>query len=241
MNDAMTETGAVGGRLSWGDLFSWAVRVFKAPGGLFSGLAKTGGYGTPALYALFWLFLSGVVELAVARFRPAPFRFSAGVETLWLFLGPLLLLAVGFLVSGLFFVIWHLMGSRENYQTAFRCWAVTTPVAVASAALGVVPFLNLLGFLYGIFLLVVASRQVHGLPSRRSWIVWGVLGGLILALLAVSLVFRDRPSLPAIDEMTAVEGVLEIPEAPGVPPVVEQPTPEPLAAQPAPSAPAQPE
>ncbi len=241
MNDAITETGAVGSRLSWGGLFSWAVRVFKAPGGLFSDLAKTGGYGTPALYALFWLFLSGVVELAVARFRPPSLRFSIGVETLWLFLGPLLLLAVGFLVSGLFFVIWHLMGSRENYQTAFRCWAVTTPVAVASAALGVVPFLNLLGFLYGIFLLVVASQRVHGISARRSWTVWGSLGGLVLALLAVSLVFRGRPPLPAMDETPAAEGLFEIPEAPGAPPVVEQPTPEPLAAPPAPSSPAQPE
>jgi hypothetical protein len=164
--------------------------MVKNPRQFFASLPKSGGFGTPVVYALFWLFLSALVELIVGRFRPQPIRFGWGIELGWLIAGPFILVGLGFVVSAVFFVIWHLMGSKQNYEAAFRVWAFTTPVAVAGAVLGIVPFLNTLAFLYGLYLLVVASIEYHGISPAKSWTVWGALAALVLVLVVVSIVSR---------------------------------------------------
>jgi hypothetical protein len=162
----------------------------KEPRRFFASLAKTGGYGTPVAYALFWIFLSAVVELAAGRVRPQPIRFGWGIEVGWLIAGPFILVGLGFIVSGVLFLIWHLMGSKENYETAFRCWAFTTPTAVAGSLLGIVPFLNTVALLYGLYLLVIASIETHRVPAKRAWIVWSCVGLLLVAMVIASLVAR---------------------------------------------------
>jgi hypothetical protein len=149
-------------KLSMNNLFLWAAALVKDPGGFFSGMDKTSGYVTPMLYALAWLFLSMAVTIfsstVLGKSQPMP---AGGVMVL-------------------LFLLWRLMGSHETYQTAFRCWAFLTPLSVASALLSPVPYLPLLVFAYGVYLLVVASQKAHGLPAVRSWVVWGLLGGAFL-------------------------------------------------------------
>jgi hypothetical protein len=183
-------SGVVGQGLTGGNLIGWALLMVKEPRRFFASLARTGGFGTPAGYALFWLFVSAVLELVVGRLRPQPIRFGWGVEIGWLIAGPFILVGIGFIVSAVLFVIWHLMGSKENYETAFRVWAFTTPVAVAGAVLGIVPFLNTLALLYGLFLLVMASVETHRLSPQKSWTVWGILAALLFALVAASVIAR---------------------------------------------------
>lgn len=184
--DDITAVPASNDELTAARFFGGPVRLLKDPRGLYAEMPKSGGYGAPTLYALFWLFVATLAEFGVSKLRPQPVRLGLSWELAWLFFGPVLTLLLGYAAAAFLFVVWHLMGSKENYQTAFRCWALMAPVAVISALLGVAPFLPLVVFAYGAFLLVTASREVHGLPAGRSWAVWGTLCGLLLAMTLVS-------------------------------------------------------
>jgi hypothetical protein len=167
-----------------------AVALFKSPRAFFRGLEKKGGYLRPVQTLAVWAVVSGVIGFLVGLLRPVPLGLVGGraAQALGVVLGPLAALAVGFLIAGLLFVIWHLMGSKEDYQTSFRVWAFIAPVGAVGALLGIVPFLPLLTLAYLVYLLVVASQEVHGIPAARSWIVWGVLGALAAVFMAVALV-----------------------------------------------------
>lgn len=207
------QSGTVGTGLTAGNILGWAKMLLLEPKRFFSSMAKSGGFGTPVGYALAWLFASAVTELIIGRIRPQPVKFGWGIEIGWLIAGPFILVGFGFVVSAIFFVIWHLMGSKENYETAFRVWAFTTPVAVLGALLGVAPFLNILAFLYGLFLLVVASIETHRLSPRKSWTVWGVVALLLGALIGFSFLART-----AMQQQGADLGGAQVPGVPGATP-----------------------
>lgn len=189
MND-MTSI-AVGGPLSLPALIQWALLLFKQPRAFFRAMERKGGYFTPCMYLLAWSGLSSVVGFFVGLLRPVPAGLLGGraTQVAAIFLGPLAALVGGFIAAGILFVIWHLMGSKEDFQTSFRCWAFMAPVGVITALLGIVPFLPVVGIVYMLFLLVVASQEVHGISEGRAWTVWGLLGGafLMFVLFAVML------------------------------------------------------
>lgn len=210
MNDQEMNEVAVGQNLSGRNLFSWAVGMVTGPRRFFAALAKRGGFKTPVGYALCWLFLSTVMELLVGRLRPQPIRVGWVIEVGSLAAVPLVMIGIGFIVAAVLFVIWHLMGSPENYETAFRCWAFITPISVLSALLSVVPFLNVLALLYGLFLLVIASIETHRISSARSWTVWGALCAVFLALIGVAVGSRSALSKRGFG-VPPEAGMLEIP------------------------------
>jgi hypothetical protein len=189
-------TQEIGGKLTFPALYQWAVALFKSPRAFFAAMERKGGYMTPCLYLLAWSFVSGVIGFLVGLTRAPLPGAGRAVQAASVVVGPPLVLGFGFAAAAVLFVIWHLMGSKEDYQTAFRCWAFMAPVGVIGAVLGLVPLLPLAVFFYTFYLVVVASQEVHGLSPRRSWAVWGTLGGVILvasvALVAATALIQKR-------------------------------------------------
>jgi len=195
MNDQSEAGGEIGSDLSFKNLFQWAVLLVKSPKQFFTNLTKTGGYGVPMVYALFWLFLGSMVEFGVSKIRPAAEGapdFPLVMELVLLLLAPFLLLLMGFIGAAVLFVLWHLMGSPNNYRAAFRCWAMMAPVSVFSALLGIYQPLSLLAFLYGTFLLINASKAYHGISTKKSCWVWGSIAVVVLALVGLSTVLQKN-------------------------------------------------
>ncbi len=190
MDDTST---TIGGDLNFPALWRWAVDLFTNPREFFRSMKKGGGYLAPSLYALAWLIASGAVTFVVGLFRSVPgMAAGRGAQFLSIFLGAALSLAAGFFLAAVFFVIWHLTGSKENYQTAFRVWAFIAPLAVVSAVLNVVPFLSVVAVVYGFYFLIVASQEVHGLTAQKSWAVWGSLCmALLIFLVGAFIVGRE--------------------------------------------------
>jgi hypothetical protein len=160
------------------------------------------------LFALVWFYAAGVVNFLtqVALPNPALPGLTIGMKVALLVMGAPLALVFAFILSGILFVIWHLMGSTGNYQTAFRTWSAMSPLAVLQALLGVGVALSTRAFkgspmvaivigvimlFYGLYLLVTASVETHRLPKVRSWVVWGsvtvllFLAGVILSAVAL--------------------------------------------------------
>lgn len=152
-----------------------AVDLFRAPKTLLRSMTKEGGYGKPIVYALLWQYVASLVGLLVGLIQPVPMPMGMIGKVMLFFLMPPLTILMGFVFAGIFFVIWHLMGSSLNYQTAFRFWALLAPLAVASAVLRVVPLVGLVVTGYYFFLLVTASVEIHAIRPTKAWTVWGIL------------------------------------------------------------------
>lgn len=196
----MNEHAAIAHRLTLEGLATWPWEVLRRPRSFFERFSRTGGYGSAALYAAAVYFVTGVIGALIAALRTE----STGGTILAKFIGvlllPWILVGLTFVAAGVAFVVWHLMGSKEDYRSAFRVLCFLTPVFLAGSLLGLIPYLPLVAWLYGFYLLVVASMEFHHLPRVRSWAVWSSLaGGLLLAVLglAVLRVVAGRVTLPS--------------------------------------------
>jgi hypothetical protein len=187
--------------LTFQALFNWAVLLAKSPRGFLRDMAKKGGYGTPILYLAFWSTVSSLIGFLFSFARPASVTGSMGFRLFGLIASPLLGVIVGLVLAAILFVIWHLMGSREDFQTSFRVWSFISPLWAAGSLLGFVPYLGFLVFLAFLYLVIVASEEVHGLPRTRSWIVWGIVGAFLFLFLLGGLTLQkmaqNMPNFPA--------------------------------------------
>lgn len=186
------ETGqAINDSFSLSFLGRGAIDLFRSPKTLLRSMSKDGGYGKPIVYALIWQYVASVVALVISFVRPVPSPWGVTGKILMFALTPPLMLLVGFVIAAFFFVVWHLMGSSQNYQTAFRIWALFAPLAVLSA----VPYVSLGVIVFYVFLLVTASVEIHAIGPTRAWTVWGILlavFALLVILAGVISVARGR-------------------------------------------------
>lgn len=168
-----------------------ALDLFRAPKLTLRSMTKEGGYGKPLLYALLWQYVASAAAFGVSFARSVPTPWGTPGKIIMFGLTPPLMLLVGFVVAAILFVIWHLMGSAQNYQTAFRVWALLAPLAV----LGALPYVSLAVMVYYFFLLVTASIEIHSIRPTKAWTVWGLLLGvfaLLVILAGVISVARGR-------------------------------------------------
>ncbi|WP_232059119.1 YIP1 family protein [Kineobactrum salinum] len=94
---------------------------------------------------------------------------------------PIFAVIGAFIGAAILFVIWRLMGSGEDYETAFRCQASVAAIYPVTALLAIVPYLGtIITIAWGAFLLVEASVSVHGRERKTAQIVFGVLAVLMI-------------------------------------------------------------
>jgi hypothetical protein len=107
-------------------------------------------------------------------------QFSMSKGIAFIILLPVITSLYAFAVAVLLYVVWKLMGSNEGYETALRCWAFITALTPVTTVLGVLPYI---GFLISIILytsfLVITSAEVHHIPSRKAWLVFGIIGSIV--------------------------------------------------------------
>jgi type VI protein secretion system component VasK len=105
---------------------------------------------------------------------------------------PIMIGIFGFVGAAILFLIWKLTGSQESYETAYRCGAYIGVLTPISVLLHLIPFVGAAAsVLLMTFFLVTASVAVHNIPSRKAWLVFGIIGGL-LVFFSVSAEFAAR-------------------------------------------------
>jgi len=98
----------------------------------------------------------------------------------------------GFIGAAIAFVVWKLMGSVENYETAYRCCAYASAISPVTTLLGIIPYLgSIIGILMGTYYIVMASVEVHRIPAKKAWTVFGIIAA-VLILLSLSGQFAAR-------------------------------------------------
>jgi hypothetical protein len=172
-----------------------AVNVVTNPAGYFRGMPKTGGFLEPLVFAVIMGFIAGIIQ-AILGFIGLGHAGGYGGAMMGSFVVIIFMpiaAAIGsFIGAAILLVIWKLMGSQENYETAYRCGAYLMALAPITGIIGVVPYAGgLMTMAIYVLYLVVASIHVHNQPSQKAWLVFGIIG-VIFALLGIYAEYKTR-------------------------------------------------
>jgi hypothetical protein len=169
-----------------------AVRVVTAPAEFFKEMPKTGGFVDPLIFAVFMGVVAGVIYAVSGILGLGYMKTGVGSGLMMLIYMPIGAVIGSFVGAAILFVIWKLMGSQENYETAYRSVAYLMALSPVVALLALIPYaggvINMAIYLY---YTVVVSIQVHNLPAQKAWLVFGVIY-VIFALLGLRSEYNVR-------------------------------------------------
>lgn len=172
-----------------------AVNVVTKPAEFFQSMPKTGGYLEPLVFAVIMGLLAGIIQAVMSLFGLGHGgAYGAGMRSgLSMIIFMPIAVAVGsFIGAAIYFVIWKLMGSQEEYETAYRCGAYLMALLPITAIINVVPYAGIvISIAIGIYYIVAASVHVHNIPSQKAWLVFGIIGA-VFALLFIVGQYRAR-------------------------------------------------
>ena len=161
-----------------------AIKVLTDPVGFYKWMDRSGGYQDPLVFTIVLALVSGVISAAFAMFdigvRGAVIGGFGAIILI-----PILVTIFSFIAAGIFWVIWKVMGSGENYETAYRCVAYSSGIGPAVTVLGIIPSIgSIVSAVWPMALMAIASIHVH---KRGEKISWSVFGALALFMIAINL------------------------------------------------------
>ncbi len=157
-----------------------AKTVLTNPVGYYQSMAKTGGYSEPVIFVAVMGAAMGIISAILSLFGAGLAGvMAAGLASIIIM--PIFAVIGAFIGGAILFVIWKLMGSAENYETAFRCLAATTAVYPVMALVAILPYIGaIVGIAWATWLIIEASVAVHGRDRKIATIVFGILGALMI-------------------------------------------------------------
>nr|HDN00580.1 hypothetical protein [Deltaproteobacteria bacterium] len=176
-------------------ILNTVVRVISNPVGFFHDMPKTGGFVKPLIFMMAIAAIAGIIRAILAVAGPG-FSISFSQAIASIIIAPIFAGIFGFAGAGILFIIWKIMGSRQSFETAYRCCAYAGGIVPVTTVLGVIPFLGpILNLVWMTYLLVVASVEVHKLNQKISWIVFGTICAVfILIIISSQLAARQITS-----------------------------------------------
>jgi hypothetical protein len=177
-----------------------AVQVVTAPAEFFKSMPKTGGFVEPLIFAAIMAVIAGIIQ-ALISILGLSYAYVGFAESLGrIIVVPIVVVIFSFIGAAIIFVIWKLMGSQENYETSYRCWAYLMALAPIVAIISIIPYVGgIINIAIYVYFIVIASTQVHNIPSQKAWLVFGVIGA-ILALIGISAEYKARNMAPTAEQ-----------------------------------------
>jgi len=160
-------------------LIDLAIKLIVNPAEFFRTMPKTGGLLDP----MFFLVVTVLLDVLLISFESFVTH-GVSVNGLSMMFGgmiiaSLIVVILSFFAAGILFAVWSFMGSKENYETSYRCLAYMQAIVPVAILLSLVPYLGLLGIAWWFFLMVTATRVVHDLPAKPALLVFGIIAVLI--------------------------------------------------------------
>lgn len=163
-----------------GKVIETAQSVILQPVSFYRNMQKSGGYIEPLIFMLVMAVIGGLIIAFFSLFGGG--RFAAVGIAAVIFM-PIMVAIWGFIGAAIMFVIWKLMGSNESYETAYRCVAYSSAIFPVIMLIGLIPYLgSAIGVIWGIYLMIAASTEVHGINKNTAMIVFGILGFISLIM-----------------------------------------------------------
>lgn len=157
-----------------------AIRVITSPSAFFREMPKTGGFGEPLVFMMVMGLVAGIVNIVLGI---VGLHAGIGKALASIIIYPFGVAIFGFIGAAVVFVIWKLMGSREPYETAYRCMAYITALWPITSALGPISYIGVLIMALVMYFYVIATIEAHNIPSHRAWLVFGIIGAILIVLL----------------------------------------------------------
>ncbi len=167
-------------RFDINDVLNIASRVIKDPAEFYRNMPRSGGYTQPLIFIVVTAVITGLLFSILSLITGARLgAMTAGFMSI--FFLPLVMIIGCFIAAALLFVIWKLLGSTQDYQTAFRCQAFASAIFPITALLSLVPYLGTaVAVAWSIWLVINASIEVHGIERQRALLVFGLIGAVVL-------------------------------------------------------------
>ena len=167
-----------------------AMRVLTSPAAFFREMPKTGGFVEPLVFMVVMSVVSGVlggVLHALTDILGLHLYAGVAMEFMAIIMMPVLAAVgsaiFGFIVAGILFVIWKLMGSHQDYETAYRCTAYLSAIFPITTLLGIIPYAGgAIGLSVILYYLVTVSVETHHITSGKAWTVFGILTAVFVVL-----------------------------------------------------------
>jgi len=193
------------GQPDFAEIPGLAIKVITNPIGFYQGMPKSGGLIHPLIFMVALALVASVLSAVLSFVGLGAAGAVAGGLTA-IILIPVFVVIFGFIGAAIAHVIWKMMGSQENFETAFRCVAYTAAIAPVTALLNIIPYFgSLISALWPLALLAIASIHVHRRNKQTSWVVFGAIG-IILALVGVN---GERSSRQMIDSLEDFQKLME--------------------------------
>lgn len=145
-----------------------AQKVVLDPVAFFKEMPKSGGLGDPLVFVAAVGLVSGALHVVTSLFKIGSFA-----AIVWMPIGAI----IGSFIGGaIMFIIWKLMGSEQDFEASYRCCAYSFAIHPIVVILGIIPYIGTpIGMVWGLYLVVLASTEVHGVKAKTAWIVFGIL------------------------------------------------------------------
>ena len=154
--------------------------ILTDPSGYFRSMPQSGGFLEPLVFVAVMAFILGVITAIWSLFVSTPAGVASG------FLGVIIFTPVAgvlgaFVGAAILFLIWKLMGSSRNYETALRCQSSVAAIYPIVGILAVVPYVgSIIAIAWGAYLMIEASVHVHDRSRGVATTVFGILAVLMI-------------------------------------------------------------
>jgi len=140
--------------------------VVTNPWNFFKSMPVTGGYQAPVIFIVINFFISGLLS---AIFRKAGF--------LSIITSPIGGVIGMFILAAILLLCFRIVKGTGDYEATFRVLSYSSAVQVATW----IPYIGWIASLYGLYLIVVGSSEVHRVSVAKS--VLAVLIPVIVIIL----------------------------------------------------------
>lgn len=167
------------------------VKVITNPAGFYREMPKTGGFITPLIFMIAMGVVGGLLRAVLSVIGLNPMG-GFGIAIASVILVPIFVAIFGFISAAIVYIIWKVIGSKESYETAYRCVAYAGAIVPITTVLNVIPYVgSILGLVWITYLMVVASTEVHQIVAKKAWIVFGTVCA-VLSLMMLGAEFAGR-------------------------------------------------
>ena len=187
------------GDFNLGTVIAISRQVLLDPRSFFAHLPRHGGYGEPVIFVGIMAVIAGVLGALLSFFTPLRIGgMTFGVVSILVM--PLVLIIGSFIAAGLMHAVWKFMGSRQDFENAYRCIAFSTAIVPVTTLVAILPYFGTLAAnIWWFWLMLLASTTVHGLEFRKSLYVLGALA-LVIVLMNLSGEKTQRDSDARLDD-----------------------------------------
>lgn len=163
-----------------GDIIAEAKKVITNPIGFYQNMPAEGGYPKPLIFVVVMSAITGLLITIFAVLGLNAGTMAAGGMAMGaLIMMPIMGVIGSFIGAAIMFVIWKLMGSDKNFETAYRCVAYATVTMPVMTLLAIIPYVaTVIRTLWGAFLMYAASIGVHNIKAQTAKLVFGILAAI---------------------------------------------------------------